>query len=90
MGTLIVPNTVSLIAGGPNAKQGAALIDYLLHEDTEKELIRLGWCHVSLRSIPVNSDCMPHPSIRPMSVSLSDVHQHLDASRKDLQSIFIR
>ncbi len=90
MGTLIVPNTVALIAGAPNAEQGRALIDYLLRPETEAELIRSGWFHVSLRSKPVSGDCMALTSIRGMSVSLANIYKQLKASKEDLQSIFIR
>ncbi len=90
MGTLIVPNTVALMAGAPNAEQGKALIDHLLRPETEEKLIRSGWLHVSLRLELVSSDCMTHSSIRAMSVSLASIYQQLKTSKEDLRSIFIR
>ena len=37
-GTLLIPNTVGLVAGGPNPEHAAALIDFLLSEATERLL----------------------------------------------------
>lgn len=38
IGTLVVPNTVALVAGAPHAAEGRALIDYLLSPEVEKRL----------------------------------------------------
>lgn len=41
IGTLIMPNTVSLIQGSPNSENGERLIEYLLRKDTEARLAEL-------------------------------------------------
>ncbi len=38
IGTLVMPNTVCLIKGGPNPENGKRLIDYLLSKKTEEKL----------------------------------------------------
>lgn len=38
LGNLIIPNTVSMIKGSLNSKNGKRLIDYLLSRDTEAKL----------------------------------------------------
>ncbi len=40
LGTLLIPNTVALIKGGPNPEGGKKLIDYLLGPEVEKKLSR--------------------------------------------------
>ena len=37
-GTLLIPNTVALVAGGPNPAQASALVDFLLSEQVERML----------------------------------------------------
>jgi iron(III) transport system substrate-binding protein len=39
-GTLVIPNTVALVAGGPNPAAGRALIDYILSPQVESALAR--------------------------------------------------
>lgn len=36
MGTLVIPNSVALVAGAPHAQEAARLIDYLLSRDVER------------------------------------------------------
>jgi ABC-type Fe3+ transport system substrate-binding protein len=38
VGTLLIPNTVALVKGGPHPKQAAALMDFLLSEKVERML----------------------------------------------------
>ncbi|HSH67268.1 MAG TPA: extracellular solute-binding protein, partial [Bacteroidia bacterium] len=40
MGTLIVPNTISLITNSPNSENGKKLIDYLLSAEVEMQLAK--------------------------------------------------
>ena len=89
-GTLIVPNTVALIAGGPNSENGQALIDYLLSLETAEELIASDWSHVTLRPVDASSDCLPNPSVQGMSVGLAAVYEQLQPSQTDMAEIFVR
>lgn len=90
IGTLIIPNTVGLIAGSPNPESGKELIDFLLSLETEAALIRSGWSHIALRQVDVEQTCLEVLSIQGMQVSLNDVFGQLDAVQADLAEIFIR
>ncbi|WP_411845735.1 extracellular solute-binding protein [Roseibacillus persicicus] len=69
-GTLLIPNTVCLIANGPNPETGKKLIDYLLSEETESYL-----AHSASAQIPVR-DSVPRPEhVRSLE---QIVHQKVD------------
>jgi iron(III) transport system substrate-binding protein len=48
MGTLFIPNTVAIVAGGPNVDGARKLLDFLLSDNAELALADNGW-HFSLR-----------------------------------------
>ena len=91
MGTLVIPNTVALIAGGPNPKNGQALIDYLLSDTVAEMMIESGWSHVALGSnVAKSSTCLPTTSIRGMDVALTEVYEQMEAAKQDMQTIFVQ
>lgn len=90
MGTLIVPNTVALIDGGPNPENGQKLIDYLLGQRTAEKLIEIEWSHVTLRPVAVESQCIQELAIQGMAVDLAAVYQQLLPSKVDMTAIFVR
>ncbi len=90
IGTLIIPNTVALIAGGPNPENGKHLIDFLLSTETAGALIEAEWSQLSVRPSTVESACLGNPTIKGMSVSLGEIYQQLIPSKRDLAEIFIR
>lgn len=48
-GTLLIPNAVGIVAGGPNPAAAARLVDYLLSPETELALLRSSFRCVPLR-----------------------------------------
>jgi iron(III) transport system substrate-binding protein len=82
-GTLAIPNTVALVAGGPNPVQGQALIDYLLSQDVETQLIQAGFLYGSLRTPKNNTPVM-------MPVSWEEVARQIEPAKTELQEIFLR
>jgi iron(III) transport system substrate-binding protein len=56
LGTLVIPNTASLVAGGPNPEGGKALIDYLLSAEVEE-----GLANTRSLQIPLNP-AVPAPA----------------------------
>ena len=42
LGTLLIPNTVALVAGGPDPENGRVFIDFLLSREVEELLARSG------------------------------------------------
>jgi iron(III) transport system substrate-binding protein len=90
MGTLIVPNTVALIAGAPHSNEAKAFIDFLLSREVTKLLIESGWSHIPLRAMDVRSKCLSNARIKGMNVSLEDVSRQMEFSKQDLAKIYIR
>jgi iron(III) transport system substrate-binding protein len=91
MGTLIVPNTVALIAGGPNPENGRALIDYLVSDEVSEAMIDSGWSHVALSGNTANTaDCLPTASIQGMDVALTQVYELIEPAKSDMLTIFVR
>ena len=88
-GTLVIPGTVAMVAGGPNAEAATALIDYLVAADTERELIRIGGCQTSLRSGATAGDGAL-AAIKPMRIPLQDIQAAMPGAQKDLRDIFLR
>ncbi len=90
IGTLIIPNTIGLIAGSTNLAEGKELIDYLLSKEAEEAMIRSGWSHIALRPVMIEQTCLEQVSIKGMNVSLSEVYEQLEAVQSELAEIFVR
>jgi iron(III) transport system substrate-binding protein len=90
IGTLIIPNTIGLIAGSPNSEVGKELIDYLLSTEVEEAMILSGWSHIALRKVEVEQTCLEDVSIQGMTVSLNDVYDQLEKVQSELAEIFLR
>jgi iron(III) transport system substrate-binding protein len=79
LGTLLIPNTVALVDGGPNSKNGRALVDFLVSKKVERMLIGRGFLLGSLREIDAEGT-------RPMQVDWAKVAQQARTAQRDLQS----
>lgn len=90
LGTLVVPNTVALVKGGPNPETARQLIDYLLKPETERRMVEMGWSHAPLRPMQVESKCFELGDVKGMDVSLAAVYDSLETSKQQLREIFIR
>lgn len=90
IGTLIIPNTVALIAGGPNPENGQHFIDFILSTETAGALIEAEWSQLTVRPNEVTSSCLENPQVKGMPVSLDEIYQQLIPSKTDMTEIFIR
>lgn len=90
MGTLVIPNTVALIAGSPHPAEAKTFIDYVLDRKTEDSLVSSGWIQIPSREVPTKTSCMNITGIKAMNVSYQDVYNGIPATQKDLIEIFIR
>ncbi len=90
MGTLINPNTVALIAGGPNADEGRKFIDWLLQPEIEAELLTMGWIDLTCRDVGVTSENLGDLVIKGMDVNLGDIYRVLEASKVDMNELFVQ
>jgi iron(III) transport system substrate-binding protein len=89
-GTLIIPNTVALIAGGPHPENGKKLIDYLLSVDTARSLMEIDWTHLNLRDLENTSSCYPDLQVKGMTLPLGEIYPQLEPAKSALTGIFIR
>jgi iron(III) transport system substrate-binding protein len=81
MGTLLIPNTVSLIAGGPHAEEGKRLIDFLLSRSVEEALCRSRSAQIPLRTDVAIRPDLPHiETARWMEVDFEEVARQLEES----------
>jgi len=90
LGTLVIPNTVALIAGAPHPEAGQALIDFLLHTETETAMIASGWSHVPLRSTAAQPECFQNIEIKGMGVGLEAVYNQILTVKNELAEVFVR
>lgn len=89
-GTLIIPSTVALVAGGPHPEQGRALIDYLLRPETEQALVLSGYCHVPLHAaVEAPSGCIPG-DVRGMAVDYRQVEGFLGQVLSEMREVYLR
>jgi len=69
IGTLIIPNCVVMIAGGPNADAARHFIDYLLRPETEKALAECDAAQIPVRrGVPTPTSMIPLEKLDPMEV----------------------
>jgi iron(III) transport system substrate-binding protein len=90
MGTLVIPNTIALIAGSPHMAEAKTFIDYVLDRKTEDSLVSSGWIQIPSRDVPTKTACMNITGIKAMDISYQDVYTGIPATQKDLIEIFIR
>lgn len=91
IGTLLIPNTVALIRGGPNPEAGRKLIDFLLSPKVEEML-----AHCESGQIPLRPD-IKRPShvptldrIKAMQVDYEKIADLMEPSGRFLQKLFVR
>jgi len=71
-GTLLIPNTVAIVAGGPNPAQASVLVDFLLSEQVERMLAGSVSHNVPVREA-VAADYADYAVPDPLKVSLARV-----------------
>jgi len=91
LGTLLIPNTVALVAGGPNPGNGKKLIDFLLSRETESKLALSKAIQLPLREGVLKSDKVPDISeITTMTVDFEKVADQMQPSGEFFQKLFVR
>ena len=89
MGTLVIPNTVALIAGAPHPAEAKVFMDYLLDKKRESAMVSSGWIQIPVRDIP-GSPCINGTGIKTIPVTYQDTYDALQPAQEDLIGIFIR
>jgi len=91
-GSLLIPNTVALIAGGPHPEEGQALADFLLSARTEAQLVELDWIAFPIHELPegVMPDCYAGVQVQGMAVGFEEISAALAPSQEALKALFVQ
>jgi len=91
-GSLLIPNTVALIAGGPHPAEGQALADFLLSARTEAQLVELDWIAFPTHELPegVAPDCYAGVQVHGMAVGFEEIFAALAPSQTALKELFVQ
>jgi len=89
MGTLVIPNTVALIAGAPHPAEAKVFMDYLLDKKSESVMVASGWIQIPVRDIPA-STCINSTGIKTIPITYQDTYDALQPAQNDLTELFIR
>ncbi len=91
IGTLLIPNTVSLIKNAPHAGEGKKLIDYLLSRKVESMLAFSNSMQIPVRQGVRRPSHVPaYDSIRAMQVDYQKIADNLERSARFCHSLFTR
>ena len=91
IGTLLIPNTVALIKGGPNPEAGKKLIDFLLSPKVEEMLAHCESGQIPLRSSVKRPPHVPTPDkIKVMEVDYEKIANMMELSGRFTQELFVR
>lgn len=91
IGTLVIPNTVALIAGAPNAAEGKILIDFLLRAQTEETLAQSRSLQIPLRSDAAAPASVPKlAEIRAMDISFEDAAAAMSEAVAYFEANYVR
>jgi len=90
-GTLVIPNTVALVAGAPHPENGRAFIDYLLRPETERTLAESRSAQMPLHAGVAVPPGLPEvASLRTMAVDFGALADNLDATNSFLTALFLQ
>jgi iron(III) transport system substrate-binding protein len=88
IGTPVMPNTVSLIAGAPHPDTAKKLIDFLLSPGIEKRLAEMDCVQMPLHpNVPVPDNVKPVSAIKPMDVDYIRVAERIKDVDKILRDL---
>lgn len=91
MGTLLIPNTVSMIAGCPHRREAEQLIDFLLSKEVEKKLAFCPSVQMPLRKdVPTPEDFVTIGQIKAMPVDFEKVAAVMEPAITFVQREFLR
>ncbi len=90
MGTLVIPNTVALIAGGPNPNAGKLLIDHLLSPEVERTLAAMRSIQIPLNpAVPVPPKTPKITGIKHLNVSFEAVADFMAGTALFIKNEFL-
>jgi len=91
LGTLLIPNTVALVAGAPHPQEARRLIDFLLSRDVESKLAFSESMQIPLRDGVGKPPRVPdYGSIRAMKVEYRAIADHMERAARFSRELFAR
>jgi iron(III) transport system substrate-binding protein len=91
IGTLLIPNTIAVIAGGPNPEAARRFVDWALRPEIEAELAASRSAQVPVRaSVPRPEHVVDPTGFRAMAVDYVSVGKTIEARTAELQELFLR
>jgi iron(III) transport system substrate-binding protein len=91
LGTMVIPNTVAIIKGGPNQEHAKILVDYILRKETERLLANSPSAQIPVRPMAeLPAKVMDMNLYKTMAVDYYEVADQIDTAVKYLQEIFMK
>ncbi len=90
IGTLIIPGTVALVAGGPNPDAGARLVDFLASAEAERLLMDGGFAQIPRHSSNPPPEWLNVSELATMDVSFDAIAEQLPLAQQQLRELFVR
>lgn len=91
LGTLMMPNTVALIAGAPHPDAGRRLIDYLLSREVESRLAFSESMQIPVRPGVAKPGHVPdYDAVRAMDVSYRAIADNMERGARFCRALFTR
>lgn len=91
MGTLVLPNSIGLIKGGPNPDNARKLIEYILSAQTEQKLAKLPSAQMPLRAnLEPYSQLFDLSKIEVMEIDYNKLADWLEPAKKFIYDEFLK
>ncbi len=90
LGTLFIPNTVSIMKEAPNPENAKKLVDYLLSLDVERKLAKLDGAQIPLHtSLKGEEHQLPIEGFRAMEIDYSEIGAAMAERQVELKEMFV-
>ncbi len=91
MGTLVIPNSVMMIKGGPNSENAKKLIDYILSNEVEEKLARGKSVQIPLHEgIVAPDEVVTLDEIHAMDIDFERVAEVIEPATEFLRDLFLK
>ena len=91
LGTLLIPNTVALVRGGPNPEAGKRLVEFIASREVEEKLAKSRAAQMPLRdNVAPYGERFDRTRIKTMKVNWSRVMGEIDTSARFVKDVFLK
>lgn len=90
IGTMVIPNSMARVKGGPNADNAAVFMKYLISTSTEQSLVDDGWIQIPAHEGVTASADIKLSQIKIMPVDFNKTYDMLEKATADMTEIFVR